>query len=85
MARYTGPKTKIARKFGEAIFKEDKSFEILKTENAENPLTKNLQPVLNLDVWEHSYYLDYQNRRSDYIDSFLSNCINWNFVKNNIH
>ena len=67
------------------IQKEDKSFEILKTENAENPLTKNLQPVLNLDVWEHSYYLDYQNRRSDYTDSFLSNCINWNFVKNNIH
>lgn len=52
---------------------------ILKTSNQDSPLTDGLKPVLALDVWEHAYYLKYQNRRIDYVDSFF-NLINWQKV-----
>ncbi|MFQ6703209.1 MAG: Fe-Mn family superoxide dismutase, partial [Alphaproteobacteria bacterium] len=44
----------------------------------------NMKPILNLDVWEHAYYLDYKNKRADFIDSFLNNLVNWNFVAENL-
>lgn len=50
---------------------------IIKTGNADNPLTKNMLPILTLDVWEHAYYLDYQNRRADFANIFLEHLINW--------
>ena len=53
---------------------------ISKTANQETPLKDNLTPLLTIDVWEHAYYLDYQNRRADYIDQYF-NIINWDIVE----
>ncbi len=53
---------------------------IVKTPNQDCPLSHGLWPILNLDVWEHAYYLDYQNRRADYVAKWL-NLINWNVAE----
>ena len=53
---------------------------VLATDNAESPLTSGQRPLLVLDVWEHAYYLDYQNDRGAYVDNFLENLINWEFA-----
>lgn len=58
--------------------------QIIKTSNADNPLTKGLKPLLVADVWEHAYYLDYQNRRADYLTAFTDKLINWDFVNSNL-
>ena len=50
---------------------------VMKTPNGENPLVHNMKPILGVDVWEHSYYLDYRNRRPDYVAAFLNNLVNW--------
>ena len=57
---------------------------IAKTGNAETPLTKNVRPLLTIDVWEHAYYLDYQNRRADYVNTILDKLINWDFAAANL-
>jgi Fe-Mn family superoxide dismutase len=57
---------------------------VTKTPNADNPLTKNQKPLLTVDVWEHAYYLDYQNRRPDYLSTFMEKLVNWEFVSNNL-
>ncbi len=54
--------------------------EIMKTANADTPLAHGVQPLLTVDVWEHAYYLDYQNRRPDYLNTFVEHLINWDFV-----
>jgi Fe-Mn family superoxide dismutase len=60
------------------------ALKIVKTANADNPLAKGMKPLLTIDVWEHAYYLDYQNRRADYLASFIDKLINWDFVNANI-
>jgi Fe-Mn family superoxide dismutase len=62
----------------------DGALKILSTPNADNPLTQDLTPLLTLDVWEHAYYLDYQNRRTDYIEACLAHLVNWDFASENL-
>ena len=62
--------------------------EVTKTPNAENPIVHGHIPLLGCDVWEHSYYVDFKNRRPDYLKSFIDNLVNWEkvneeFTKNN--
>jgi Fe-Mn family superoxide dismutase len=55
--------------------------EIMKTPNGENPLVQGAKPILGVDVWEHSYYIDYRNRRPDYLKAFLDHLVNWEHVE----
>ncbi len=57
---------------------------ITKTANAANPLIQDMKPILGCDVWEHSYYLDYKNKRPVYLENFFDKLINWEFVESNL-
>jgi len=65
------------------LVQDGKALKIMKTNDADNPLAHGLKPLFVLDVWEHAYYLDYQNRRADFVAAVLQNLINWNFVAAN--
>ena len=75
MAQFGSGWTWLVRKAG--------ALEIVSTGNAETPLTDDCVPLLTLDVWEHAYYLDYQNQRDRYIDTFLGELVNWSFAAQN--
>jgi Fe-Mn family superoxide dismutase len=60
------------------------TLKIVNSPNAVNPLALGHTPLLTLDVWEHAYYLDYQNKRPDFIDAFINNLLNWDFVNQNL-
>jgi Fe-Mn family superoxide dismutase len=66
------------------LVKNGSKLEILKTPNAVNPLALGKQAVLTCDVWEHAYYLDYQNRRGDMVSAFLDHLVNWDFAGKNM-
>ena len=53
----------------------------MKTSNADNPLTQGAQPILTCDVWEHAYYIDYRNRRADFVKTFMESLVNWEHVE----
>jgi len=57
---------------------------VLSTSNAETPLAMGMKPLLTIDVWEHAYYLDYQNRRPDWVQAYLDTLVNWEFVGKNM-
>lgn len=59
---------------------KDGKLEIMKTPNGENPLVHGATPILGCDVWEHSYYIDYRNARPKYLEAFVDNMINWDYV-----
>ncbi|MFN9058017.1 MAG: superoxide dismutase [Cyanobacteriota bacterium] len=63
---------------------ENGTLKITKTGNADLPLAHGQKALLTMDVWEHAYYLDYQNRRPDYITTFLDKLVNWDFVAANL-
>jgi Iron/manganese superoxide dismutases, C-terminal domain len=56
------------------------TLKIVKTNNAETPMTQGLKPLLTIDVWEHAYYLDYQNRRVDHVNAVIDKLLNWEFA-----
>jgi superoxide dismutase, Fe-Mn family len=60
---------------------KDGKLQIMKTPNGENPLVHGATPILGCDVWEHSYYIDYRNRRPDYLKAFVENLVNWEHVE----
>jgi superoxide dismutase, Fe-Mn family len=60
------------------------SLRVIATANSNNPLPQRLKPLLTIDVWEHSYYLDYQNRRADYVRVIVGQLINWRFAAYNL-
>lgn len=61
------------------------ALKIMKTANADTPIAHGLTPLLTIDVWEHAYYLDYQNRRADYLAAVIEKLINWDFANKNLN
>jgi len=80
-------KTAATTQFGSGwawLVLEGDKLKITKTGNADLPMVHGQKALLTVDVWEHAYYLDYQNRRPDYVTTFLEHLVNWEFVENNL-
>ncbi len=65
------------------LVQDGDKLKVVKTGNADMPMTTGTKPLLTIDVWEHAYYLDYQNRRVDYVNAVLDKLINWDFAAEN--
>jgi superoxide dismutase, Fe-Mn family len=66
------------------LVQDGEKLKVVKTGNAETPLTSGMTPLLTIDVWEHAYYLDHQNRRAEYVNAVIDNFINWEFAAENL-
>lgn len=80
-------KTAAATQFGSGwawLVLDQGTLKVTKTANADTPIAHGQVPLLTIDVWEHAYYLDYQNRRPDYIATFLNHLANWDFAARNL-
>ncbi len=66
------------------LIEEGGKLKIVKTANADTPLAHGQKALLTVDVWEHAYYLDFQNRRPDYLTEFIAKLVNWDFVNQNL-
>ncbi len=66
------------------VRKADGSVDIVNTSNAATPLTSGDKPLLTVDVWEHAYYVDYRNRRPDFVTTFLDKLANWKFAQSQL-
>lgn len=66
------------------LVRDGGELKIMSTPNAETPLAQGKVALLTVDVWEHAYYLDYQNRRPDFVQAFLDHLVNWDFVAQNL-
>jgi Fe-Mn family superoxide dismutase len=66
------------------LVQDGERLKVTRTGNADLPLTQGLRPLLTIDVWEHAYYLDYQNRRVDYVQAVLDKLLNWEFATKNL-
>ena len=71
--------TQFGSRWAWLVLKDD-ALKITKTANADTPIAHGTTPLLVVDVWEHAYYLDYRNKRPDYLSAFVENLINWDFV-----
>ena len=81
-------KTAAVQQFGSGwawLSLDGDTLKVTKTPNGSNPLVDGLRPILGIDVWEHAYYLDYRNRRPDYVAAFLNNLVNWEEVEAELH
>lgn len=65
------------------LVSESGALKVIKTPNAETPISKGQVPLLTIDVWEHAYYLDYQNKRADYVNAVIDKLLNWDFAAAN--
>jgi superoxide dismutase, Fe-Mn family len=80
-------KTAAVGRFGSGwgwLVVEAGALKIVATPNAETPITAKQTPLFTVDVWEHAYYLDYQNRRPDFVQAFLDHLVNWDFANANL-
>lgn len=66
------------------LVRDGDTLKIINMENADTPIAHNMLPILNLDVWEHAYYVDYQNRRADFVDNYLDHLVDWGQVAENL-
>jgi superoxide dismutase, Fe-Mn family len=66
------------------LVQNDGKLQVTKTSNADTPIAASAIPLITIDVWEHAYYLDYQNRRADYIKAFIEKLLNWDFAEKNL-
>ena len=74
-------KTAATTQFGSGwawLAEKNGKLSVIKTSNADTPLAHGYKPLITVDVWEHAYYLDYQNRRPDFVDAFLDHLVKWN-------
>ncbi|MFN3075436.1 MAG: superoxide dismutase [Alphaproteobacteria bacterium] len=66
------------------LVRENGTLKLAKTSNADTPMVHGQTALLTVDVWEHAYYVDYQNRRPDFVQAFLDHLVNWDFVAKNL-